>query len=31
MRKMIIIAFSLYKNDKQYDKEFYAKACGVQE
>ena len=31
MRKMIIIAHSLYKNDKQYNKEFYAKACGVQE
>jgi len=31
MRKMIIIAFSLYKNDVQYDKDFYAKACGVQE
>ena len=31
MRKMIIIAHSLYKNDKQYDKEFYAKACGIQE
>lgn len=31
MRKMIIIAFSLYKNDAQYDKEFYAKACGLQE
>ena len=31
MRKMIIIAFSLYKNDKQYDKDLYAKACGVQE
>ncbi|MCP4970817.1 MAG: IS110 family transposase [Arcobacter sp.] len=31
MRKMIIIAHSLYKNDKQYDKEFYKKACGIQE
>ncbi|PLY09978.1 MAG: IS110 family transposase [Arcobacter sp.] len=28
MRKMIIIAYSLYKNDTQYDKEFYKKACG---
>ncbi|WP_428024705.1 IS110 family transposase [Arcobacter sp.] len=28
MRKMVIIAHSLYKNDKQYDKEFYKKACG---
>ncbi|RXJ68239.1 IS110 family transposase [Halarcobacter ebronensis] len=28
MRKMIIIAHSLYKNNKQYDKEFYKKACG---
>jgi len=31
MRKMIIIAHSLYKNDKQYDAEFYKKSCGVQE
>jgi len=31
MRKMIIIAYSLYKNDVEYDKEFYAKACGIQE
>ncbi len=31
MRKMIIIAHSLYRNDKQYDKKFYSKACGVQE
>ncbi len=31
MRKMIIIAHSLYKNDKEYDKEFYKKACGLQE
>lgn len=31
MRKMIIIAHSLYKNDKQYDAEVYKKACGVQE
>ena len=29
MRKMIIIAHSLYKNDKQYDKELYKKACGI--
>lgn len=28
MRKMIIIAHSLYKKNKQYDKEFYKKACG---
>jgi hypothetical protein len=28
MRKMIIIAHSLYKNDTQYDAEFYKKACG---
>jgi len=27
MRKMIIIAHSLYKNDKQYDSEFYKKSC----
>ena len=31
MRKMIIIAHSLYKNDKQYDAEVYKRACGVQE
>ena len=31
MRKMIIIAHSLYKNNKQYDSEFYKKSCGVQE
>ncbi|PLY05228.1 MAG: IS110 family transposase [Arcobacter sp.] len=31
MRKMIIIAHSLYKNNKQYDAEFYKKSCGVQE
>lgn len=31
MRKMIIIAYSLYKNDVEYDKKFYAKACGIQE
>ena len=31
MRKMIIIAHSLYKNDISYDKEFYKKSCGVQE
>ena len=29
MRKMIIIAHSLYKNDKQYDAEFYKRSCGV--
>lgn len=28
MRKMIIIAHSLYKNNKKYDKEFYKKATG---
>lgn len=28
MRKMVIIAHSLYKNDKQYNAEFYKKACG---
>ncbi len=28
MRKMIIIAHSLYKNDTQYDVEVYKKACG---
>ncbi len=31
MRKMIIIAHSLYKNDRKYDKEFHKKCCGVQE
>jgi len=31
MRKMIIIAHSLYKNDVNYDKEIYSKACGVKE
>lgn len=31
MRKMIIIAYSLYKNDVEYDKEFYAQSCGFQE
>ncbi|XPV70551.1 MAG: hypothetical protein ACNI25_08190 [Halarcobacter sp.] len=31
MRKMIIIAHSLYKNDIQYDKDFYKKSCGFQE
>lgn len=29
MRKMIIIAHSLYKNNKKYDKELYKKATGV--
>lgn len=29
MRKMIIIAHSLYKNDVKYDKNIYNKACGV--
>jgi transposase len=29
MRKMIIIAHSLYKNNKKYDKELYAKATGA--
>ena len=29
MRKMIIIAHSLYKNNKQYDKEVYKKAAGL--
>jgi transposase len=29
MRKMIIIAHSLYKNNKRYDKEVYKKAMGV--
>jgi len=28
MRKLIVIAHSLYKNNTQYDKEFYNKACG---
>lgn len=28
MRKMIVIAHSLYKNNKQYDKEVYKKAAG---
>ena len=28
MRKMIIIAHSLYKNNKKYDKDLYAKATG---
>ncbi len=28
MRKMIIIAHSLYKNDAVYDKELYQKTCG---
>ena len=27
MKKMIIIAHSLYKNDKKYDSEFYKKSC----
>lgn len=29
MRKMIIIAHSLYKNNKRYDKEIYKKAAGM--
>ena len=29
MRKMIIIAHSLYKNNKKYDTKFYEKAIGV--
>ena len=29
MRKMIVIAHSLYKNNKKYDKELYKKATGV--
>ena len=29
MRKMIIIAHSLYKNNKKYDKEVYKKATGI--
>lgn len=29
MRKMIIIAHSLYKNNKRYDKEVYKKASGI--
>jgi len=29
MRKMIIIAHSLYKNNKKYDKEVYKKAAGL--
>jgi transposase len=28
MRKLIVIAHSLYKNNTQYDKEIYNKACG---
>jgi len=28
MRKLIVIAHSLYKNNTQYDKELYNKACG---
>ena len=31
MRKMIIMAHSLYKDNKQYDAKFYKKSCGVQE
>jgi len=31
MRKMIVIAHSLYKNNTQYDVEVYKKACGVQQ
>ena len=29
MRKMIVIAHSLYKNNKKYNKEVYAKAIGI--
>ncbi len=29
MRKMIIIAHSLYKNTEQYSSEVYKKACGI--
>ena len=29
MRKMIIIAHSLYKNNKRYDKGIYKKAMGI--
>ena len=29
MRKMIIIAHSLYKNNQQYSQEVYQKACGM--
>ncbi len=28
MRKLIVIAHSLYKNNTKYDKELYNKACG---
>ena len=31
MRKMIIIAHSLYKNNKKYDEEVYKKAVGISE
>jgi transposase len=29
MRKMIVIAHSLYKNNQKYDSEIYKKACGM--
>jgi len=29
MRKMIIIAHSLYKNNQKYSADVYKKACGV--
>ena len=29
MRKMIIIAHSLYKNNQQYRAKVYQKACGI--
>jgi hypothetical protein len=29
MRKMIIIAHSLYKNNQEYSSETYKKACGM--
>jgi len=29
MRKMIIIAHSLYKNNQRYSAEVYRKACGI--
>ncbi len=29
MRKLFVIAHSLYKNDCAYDAEVYKKACGV--
>ncbi len=29
MRKLIVIAHSLYKNNCEYDAEVYKKACGI--